>query len=64
MKQVKVMARWQPMSTAPKDGREIIAVLANGDITIRVRWNGKKWKNDHVDINDILQGWIPIKQTP
>ena len=52
-------AGWRPMRTAPKDGRRIVGVLCNGQMTVRLRWDGRRWANDLVRIDAPLEGWRP-----
>ena len=50
---------WEPMETAPKDGREILVVDGETGMIYRVSWDGRCWKNDLATFKQEFAGWIP-----
>lgn len=57
----------RPMSTAPKDGTEILVWLVNGPKWYVVWWSsfGRDWSMgyDSFEDHDLL-GWIPLPEPP
>ena len=55
-------ARWQPISTAPKDNSWILALMRTGRQTV-VRWGGGTWEDDNRLCRDPVR-WMPLPAVP
>lgn len=61
---------WQPMETAPKDGKLIIVCLKTGNVWCDVRWvkrkrAGERW--EHLSLGALPSQpkyWMPIPSDP
>lgn len=64
------MSKWQPIETAPKDGRRII--IGYDDVVAIVKWEGSGWcENDYDNLwhgPDMFFGgpthWQPLPPPP
>jgi len=57
----------RPMSTAPKDGTEILAWLVVNQRWTTTWWSesSKSWRLSSIDISEgCLLGWIPLPEPP
>ncbi len=58
--------QWQPIETAPKDGRRVLVAVEGVDRVVVAFWNGSAWST--VDANDwsgrSVTHWMPLPQPP
>ncbi len=65
LKKMQAVGQWQPMETAPKDGREIIAY--DSDLSVlTVYYIDNKWTNpcDRDEYYDAVTHWMPWPEPP
>lgn len=56
------MTEWQPIETAPKDGRDILGFAPKSGCVV-VEWGGDRWRNyDYQPIDPTH--WQPLPQPP
>jgi hypothetical protein len=59
---------WSPISTAPKDGHAIIALLPDSDLPHTIRWRVDGWEiawdQSPLGQHDQPQWWMPIPPPP
>lgn len=51
------MADWQPIDTAPKDGRWFCACDSSNAHAYRARWNGREYESEDEHISMKLRNW-------
>lgn len=56
---------WQPIETAPKDGRNILGHDKYSNVTECIRWVKNKWVTtwDHEEFDDPTH-WMPLPPPP
>ncbi len=67
------MSEWQPIETAPRDGRQIMVWVANGNITphcfapVSITSDSSWWDDSTGDQIEPIKGathWMPLPEPP
>lgn len=62
----RIMSDWQPIDTAPKDGRQILVWDRADRETDKLYWMQDHWNNilGHAVDADALTHWMPLPNPP
>ena len=55
---------WQPIETAPKDGKRFIAYSPGSGLLFSMHWDGDCFLTDHELWNGHFTHWMPLPSPP
>lgn len=57
------MAKWQPIETAPRNGRDILVGHPDGSCAV-VAWRRGGWRDGTLHLLDWPTHWMPLSPPP